>query len=111
MVNDAGSPWSLDEYVVVADLYLRRKRSSNARDPEVLELAGLTGRSPASISRQLGNFHGSQNKGVGLKPVVGAALQLFRAMSDDDNVRQRLVGGARERLSSMQSPTQRPISS
>ena len=83
--------WSLDEYVVVADLYLRRGRSSGVRDPEVVELARLTGRSPAAISRRLGNFDGTVRPGRGLKPVVGEALEVFTRMRSDEGSRRHAV--------------------
>jgi hypothetical protein len=94
-----GSVWSLDEYIVVADLYLGRGHSSGARDPDVLELAQLTGRTPGSISRRLGNYQGTLHPGTGLKPVIGEALAVFRAMAADAEVRERLTVGARKRLS------------
>ena len=92
--------WSLDEYVVVADLYLRRGRSSGVHDREVLALAELTGRTPASISRRLGNFEGTQHPGRGLKPVTREALATFRAMAADAAVRERMVRDAIPRLTS-----------
>jgi hypothetical protein len=90
--------WSLDEYVVVADLYLRRGRSSGVHDPDVLRLAGLTGRTPASISRRLGNFEGTARAGRGLKPVTGEALTTFRAMQTDAALRAQMVSAATSRL-------------
>lgn len=90
--------WSLDEYVVVADLYLRRGRSSGSNDPEVVELARVTGRSPAAISRRLGNYRGTDQPGAGLKPVVGEAAEMFLAMQRDDQFRRRVVEEARMRL-------------
>jgi hypothetical protein len=74
--------------------------SSNARNPEVLELARLTGRSPSAISYRLGNFHGTSNPGSGFKPVRGEALALFTAMDRDPSERERLAREARSRLSS-----------
>lgn len=93
------SPWSLDEYIVVADLYLRRGRSSGVSDPDVLHLAAITGRSPASISRRLGNFDGTLRPGHGLKPVTGEALDAFNSMMADASVRVSLAKEARTRLS------------
>lgn len=90
--------WSLDEYVVVADLYLRRGRSSGVGDPEVVELARLTGRTPASISRRLGNFDGTAREGMGLKPVTGEARNVFVAMQGDATLRDRLAREAKGRL-------------
>jgi hypothetical protein len=90
--------WTIDEYVVVADLYLRRGRSSGIRDPEVLDLAHLTGRSPASISRRLGNFDGTVRTGMGLKPVIGEPLAVFRAMQTDEAFRDHILSEARTRL-------------
>jgi hypothetical protein len=98
MLSPGRNLWSLDEYIVVADLYLRRGRSSGVQDPEVRELAQLTGRSPASISRRLGNFDGSARPGMGLKPVAGEALSVFNSMRADDGFRVRAVQEARERL-------------
>lgn len=90
--------WSLDEYIAVADLYIRRGRSSGVRDPEVLELAQLTGRSPASISRRLGNFDGTVRPDRGLKPVTGLALEAFQRMLADAALRSEMVSEARSRL-------------
>jgi len=96
--------WSLDEYVVVADLYLRRGRSSGVHDHEVLALAQLTGRTPASISRRLGNFAGTKAAGVGLKPVTGDALEAFEWMESDDALREQMVRDAWTRLSGLAEP-------
>lgn len=92
--------WSIDEYIVVADLYLRRRRSSGVRDPDVLEIAKLTGRSPASISRRLGNFDGTVRPGMGLKPVTGDALTVFESMRENPVIRAQFVDAARRRLMS-----------
>jgi hypothetical protein len=97
--------WSLDEYIVVADLYLRRGRSSGVRDPEVIELANLIGRSPASISRRLGNFDGTARPGMGLKPVLGQPLRVFLEMQADDQLRSRVAHDARARFRSALSET------
>lgn len=91
--------WSVDEYVVVADLYLRRGRSSGVHDPDVRALAELTGRSPASVSRRLGNFEGTMNAGRGLKPVTGEAMAVFDKMVRDPSYRASAVALARTRLS------------
>jgi hypothetical protein len=91
--------WSLDEYVVVADLYLRRGRSSGISDPEVVRLAQLTGRSPASISRRLGNFDGTARPGNGLKPVSGEAFRAFEQMRASTENRAQMTRAAELRLS------------
>ena len=93
-----GTTWTLDEYAVVADLYLRRGRTTGVRDPEAIELAALTGRSPASISRRIGNYRGTDVPGEGLKPVTGDALALFTNMRDDETWRAERVKSAREAL-------------
>jgi hypothetical protein len=93
--------WTLDEYVVVADLWLRRGRSSGVHDREVLDLARLTGRTAASISRRLGNFEGTAHEGRGLKPVTGEPAAVFRAMQADSDLRVRLVAESRARLTAV----------
>lgn len=93
-----GPLWSLDEYIVVADLYLRRGRSSGDSDPEVIRLAQLTGRTPASISYRIGNYHGTAHPGAGLKPVTGEALAIFTTMAADPAERERLTLEATRRL-------------
>jgi hypothetical protein len=95
-----GSAWSLDEYVVVADLFIRRGRSSGARDHEVLHLADLLGRSPASVSRRLGNFAGTANPGRGLKPVEGEARHIFERMLHNEQERHDIVDRAMTNLAS-----------
>jgi len=90
--------WSLEEYIVVGDLYLRRGRSSGVGDREVIELAKLTGRSPASISRRLGNFDGTVRPGMGLKPIIGEPLSVFNTMRSDEEFRRQVVAEARRRL-------------
>lgn len=97
-VAEGRNLWSLDEYIVVADLYLRRGRSSGVQDPEVVRLAELIGRTPASISRRLGNFDGTVRPGMGLKPVIGEPLAVFQAMRSDPEYRTRTVDEARQRL-------------
>lgn len=97
--------WTLDEYVVVADLYLRRGRSSGVADPEVTELATLLGRTPASISRRLGNFDGTARPGSGLKPVTGDALHAFDKMRADAAVRARMTAEATDRLRQRPGPS------
>lgn len=99
--------WSLDEYIVVADLFLRRGRSSGVRDPDVAELSQLTGRSPASISRRLGNFAGTVHPGTGLKPVTGEPRVVFDAMRLDKEYRQRVLSEARERLQVLRAAGER----
>ena len=81
---------SMSTYIVVADLYLRRGRSSGVRDPEVVGLAQLIGRTPASVSRRLGNFDGTARAGMGLKPVTGEALSTFNQIRDNPAERVRL---------------------
>ena len=52
-----GALWTRQELILAFDLYCRipfRKTKANNRD--VIELAKLLGRSPASVARKLGNF-------------------------------------------------------
>ena len=50
----AGTCWSRDEMIVVFDLYVRKDQVQG--DPEIRQLASLTGRTEASIVMRLGNF-------------------------------------------------------
>ena len=52
-----GTRWSRDELILAFDLYCRIPfKKTKANNPQVIELAGLLKRSPASIARKLGNF-------------------------------------------------------
>lgn len=100
-----GSAWDLDEYIVVADLYLRRGQTSNERDPEVRTLANLTGRSTGSISWRLANFQGTASAGErGAKAVRGDAATVFRVMQRKPAERKRLTAEATARLAAGEPP-------
>lgn len=52
-----GDLWSRDELVLALYLYCQIPFSkTKANNPEVIRLAGLIGRTPASVARKLGNF-------------------------------------------------------
>ncbi|HTV07042.1 MAG TPA: HNH endonuclease [Acidobacteriaceae bacterium] len=52
-----GERWSRDELVLALYLYCQIPFSkTKANNPEVIKLAALTGRTPASVARKLGNF-------------------------------------------------------
>ena len=52
-----GTLWSRPELIVAFDLYCRIPfKKTKANNPEVIKIAKLLGRSPASIARKLGNF-------------------------------------------------------
>lgn len=52
-----GSPWTRDELVLALYLYCQIPFSkTKASNPEVVRLASLIGRTPASVARKLGNF-------------------------------------------------------
>lgn len=91
-------PWIVDEYILVGDLWRRRGRSSGTSDREVQALAHLLGRSPASISRRLGNFEGTEHSGRGLKPIGGDALAAWNRVKDDPDALAAAVTRARFRL-------------
>ena len=56
-LNRYGAPWTREELIAAFDLYCRVPfRKTKANNPEVVELASLLGRSPASVARKLGNF-------------------------------------------------------
>jgi putative restriction endonuclease len=52
-----GALWTRQELILAFDLYCRIPfRKTKANNPDVIELAKLLGRSPASVARKLGNF-------------------------------------------------------
>jgi putative restriction endonuclease len=52
-----GTLWTREELILAFDLYCRIPfRKTKADNPEVIELAKLLKRSPASVARKLGNF-------------------------------------------------------
>lgn len=52
-----GTLWTREELILAFDLYCRIPfKKTKANNPEVIELANLIKRSPASIARKLGNF-------------------------------------------------------
>jgi putative restriction endonuclease len=52
-----GELWSRGELILAFDLYCRIPfKKTKANNPDVIELAGLLRRSPASVARKLGNF-------------------------------------------------------
>ncbi|WIM96330.1 hypothetical protein ACTOB_008519 [Actinoplanes oblitus] len=91
-------PWLTDEYVIVGDLWQRRGRTVGIRDAEVREIAALFGRSPASISRRVGNFAGTENPGKGLKPITGEPLERWKEVRGNRAALERAVAQARARL-------------
>jgi hypothetical protein len=91
-------PWIVDEYLLVGDLWKRRGRSSGTSDPEVQALARLLGRSPASISRRIGNFEGTEHPGRGLKPITGEAFATWTRVKDDAQALANAVARATSRL-------------
>ncbi|HUW82978.1 MAG TPA: HNH endonuclease [Phycisphaerae bacterium] len=80
-----GAPWTRDELILAFDLYCRIPfKKTKANNPEVIELAGLLKRSPASVARKLGNF-GSFDPELHKRQVVGLthASKLDRAVWDE----------------------------
>ena len=52
-----GDPWAREELILAFDLYCRIPfKKTKANNPDVIELANILKRSPASIARKLGNF-------------------------------------------------------
>ena len=52
-----GALWTRDDLIVAFDLYCRIPfRKTKANNPEVIQIASLLKRSPASVARKLGNF-------------------------------------------------------
>jgi len=54
--ND-GQPWTKEQLILAIELYCRIPfQRTKANDSRVKELAGMLGRTPASVARKLGNF-------------------------------------------------------
>jgi putative restriction endonuclease len=52
-----GELWTREELILAFDLYCRVPfKKTKANNPDVIQLARLLGRSPASVARKLGNF-------------------------------------------------------
>ncbi|HEX5203430.1 MAG TPA: hypothetical protein VFW27_26150, partial [Actinoplanes sp.] len=98
VVSRDGTPWTLDEYVVVGELWLKRGHTVGTGDPEVKALARLLGRSPSSISLRVGNFAGADRPGSGLKPITGEALSFWEKIRDNPAAVREAVRNARARL-------------
>lgn len=63
--------WTREELILAFDLYCRIPfKKTKANNPEVVELAKLLKRSPASVARKLGNF-GSFDPGLRQRQVTG----------------------------------------
>ncbi|MEK7781103.1 MAG: HNH endonuclease [Verrucomicrobiota bacterium] len=57
MVNKYGTLWTREEQVLALYLYCQIPfKKTKANNPEVIKLAHLLGRTPASVARKLGNF-------------------------------------------------------
>ena len=57
MENKYGTLWTRDEQILALYLYCQIPfKKTKANNPEVIKLANLLGRTPASVARKLGNF-------------------------------------------------------
>ncbi len=98
-------PWLRDDYLLVLDLYVRRGRNSGTNDPEVRELARLLGRTPASISRRLGNFAGTESSGAGgLKPVTGIGREIWDQLRSRPDLLTAEAVATKQRLAGQGGP-------
>ena len=77
-----GVSWTRDELILAFDLYCRIPfRKTKANNPEVIQLARLLRRTPASVARKLGNF-GSFDPSLQDRHVTG----LVHASKQDKSV-------------------------
>lgn len=52
-----GTTWNREELILAFELYCRIPfQKTKANNPEVIDLARIIGRTPASVARKLGNF-------------------------------------------------------
>lgn len=66
-----GAPWTREELILAFDLYCRIPfKKTKTNNPDVIKLASLIRRSPASIARKLGNF-GSLDPELSKRNVMG----------------------------------------
>lgn len=107
-----GKPWAREELILAFDLYCRIPFSkATAKNGSVQEVARLIGRSPAAVSRKLGNF-GSFDPALQERDISGLPHtgQLDRQIWDEfhhdwnglieeaDQVRKELKGGFPEEV-------------
>lgn len=108
MPSRRGTTWTVDEYVVVGELWQRRGRSVGVNDPDVKELAALLGRSPGSISYRVGNFSGTDRAGTGLKPIVGEPLEFWERIRDNPAAVKEAARNAWARLTLLNTEGEAP---
>lgn len=66
-----GSPWSRDELILALYVYCQVPFSqTTSRNPELIRLAQLLGRTPSSVARKLGNF-GALDSSLAARGVKG----------------------------------------
>jgi len=106
-----GKSWSRDELILAFDLYCRVPfNKTKANNPEVISLAELLVRSPASVARKLGNF-GSFDPELKKRQVSGLIhiskldAEIWEEFNDDWN---RLVLEATRLRDEMQLPSVKP---
>ena len=72
--NNDGQPWTREQLILAFELYCRIPfQRTKANDSRVKELAGLLGRTPASIARKLGNF-GAFDPQLAARDISGLTL-------------------------------------
>ena len=114
-MNDAARPsnygvlWSRDELVLAFDLYCRIPfKKTKANNPEVIALAKLLDRSPASVARKLGNF-GSFDPELKKRQISGLGhaskldAEVWHAFNDNWNLLVLEAESLRNRLLDSQS--------
>lgn len=101
-----GTPWAKEELILAFDLYCRIPfKKTKANNPEVIRLAGILRRSPASVPRKLGNF-GSFDPRLQEQNIVGLAhaSRLDREVWDEFNVDWNGLVVESERLRNVMLP-------
>ena len=71
MENKYGTLWTRDEQILALYLYCQIEfKKTKANNPEVIKLANLLGRTPASVARKLGNL-GAFDPRLAVKGITG----------------------------------------
>ena len=88
-----------ENYILVLDLYLRRRSACNQLDPEVVRLSKVIGRTPGAVSRRLGNYMSldSTVTSRGLENISADCKKVWNEFSGNPDRLRSVVAGIRQK--------------